>query len=766
MEIDGDTSDMSYQCDSDDSDFSDTTSTSSIELNPPAPLPLHNNGDVSSSLSRHSANRPRILDGLPEFSDDPDDETDEDIANVPLDYGQSDQTKTRRQRIEHRWHKYCQVKTAKSDASPIWKDPEEALRQSTSNDIYRFFNYCMKLKRGQDGRHLKGISKASALRADWKGFRGYYRQINRRKISPEDSEEINAGIRKLIDKYGLNRHERGKEPVYVHDLTEFNETILRTQEKRFHLGYERIQLCLYTMLGIFTVNRLNALLSLQFKHLQLSIQRDPEDGPPILLVEIKSEHTKKFMGTSQANNFPFPEIIDDPSLIFSPHAFIFGILFWLQAFEVPELSSMEQVRKLLVQSGCQQMPLPLRPEVEEHYVFCRVHAVLGTPGIQWESPMSVGTMSDRLKSLGEIHGWLHSMFSHRFRYAGGKMLNESDEVSQAQQNLIMKHSDTKTFLDHYLPRHIDTDMQSIMNGRKSNKHLMRAITRMSRWIDKRRPRHLTAAQRESLRNHPEYLEVKQRRDEQAAAYRETPDIQSQLRLDKLTRDVANTFSRLERTLRDKIRKEFDRKQAIIDIERQLSGSAVDDEVAKELLRTEDHMLPEQIYLLEKLLTWPVSKSLEAEWERRNAAVAAISQYCSVQEGGPLRGRRKRLPPNDGINEKPTSIAIRPLKINCVTHGLSQRDLLLQQAEEHIKASDKPLRCFQCYGNTTLPDHRRAQEWSEYKSILRHFRRQHLDDRRCHMCSVDLLHEMHLRRHAEEVHRLCTQRRSRTSDSAG
>ena len=105
MEIDSDTSDMSSQCESDNSDFSDTASASSIELNPPALLPLHNNGDVSSSRSRHSANRPRILDGLPEFSDDPDDETDEDIANVPLDYGQSDQTKTRRQRIEHRWHK-------------------------------------------------------------------------------------------------------------------------------------------------------------------------------------------------------------------------------------------------------------------------------------------------------------------------------------------------------------------------------------------------------------------------------------------------------------------------------------------------------------------------------------------------------------------------------------------------------------------------------------------------------------------------------------
>lgn len=74
-------------------------------------------------------------------------------------------------------------------------------------------------------------------------------------------------------------------------------------------------------------------------------------------------------------------------------------------------------------------------------------------------------MSARLRSLGEIHGWLHSMFAHRFRYGGGKMLNESDAVSEAQQNLIMKHANTQTFLNHDLPRHIDTDMQNVMNGR-------------------------------------------------------------------------------------------------------------------------------------------------------------------------------------------------------------------------------------------------------------------------------------------------------------
>lgn len=56
-------------------------------------------------------------------------------------------------------------------------------------------------------------------------------------------------------------------------------------------------MCLFSMLGIYTVNRLSALLSLQLKHLQFSIQKVPQGGPPVLLAEIRSEHTKQFLGS-------------------------------------------------------------------------------------------------------------------------------------------------------------------------------------------------------------------------------------------------------------------------------------------------------------------------------------------------------------------------------------------------------------------------------------------------------------------------------------
>lgn len=65
------------------------------------------------------------------------------------------------------------------------------------------------------------------------------------------------------------------------------------------------------------------------------------------------------------------------------------------------------------------------------------------------------------------------------------------------------------------------------------------------------------------------------------------------------------------------------------------------------------MPSEQILLVETFFTWPTTDSLEDEWTRRNKAVAAGIQYCSFQEGGPLRGRRKRSAPSDSDDAVPS-----------------------------------------------------------------------------------------------------------------
>lgn len=110
-------------------------------------------------------------------------------------------------------------------------------------------------------------------------------------------------------------------------------------------------------------------------------------------------------------------------------------------------------------------------------------------------------------------------------------------------------------------------------------------------------------------------------------------------------DQGRKVNNLRRCLQDRrrkeVRREFSRKQAVVDIERQLTGGSVSDEPAREVLRKEFTMPPEQILLVETFFTWPTPDSLEDEWVRRNRAVAAGIQYCGFQEGGPLRGRPKR-----------------------------------------------------------------------------------------------------------------------------
>ncbi|KAJ5698175.1 hypothetical protein N7462_000180 [Penicillium macrosclerotiorum] len=55
----------------------------------------------------------------------------------------------------------------------------------------------------------------------------------------------------------------------------------------------------------------------------------------------------------------------------------------------------------------------------------------------------------------------------------------------------MKYIDIRTFLNHYLPRRISTDMQSLIRGLEPDSAIMRAI-------DTRRPRELTDNQKASV----------------------------------------------------------------------------------------------------------------------------------------------------------------------------------------------------------------------------------------------------------------------------
>ncbi|KAL2014884.1 hypothetical protein VTN00DRAFT_2409 [Thermoascus crustaceus] len=72
------------------------------------------------------------------------------------------------------------------------------------------------------------------------------------------------------------------------------------------------------------VSRKKAILSLQYKHLQVTLQRDLHGGPPIPMAEIRPEFVKSVLGMKKLNTFPLPEIVYGVLLLFSPHIFLFG----------------------------------------------------------------------------------------------------------------------------------------------------------------------------------------------------------------------------------------------------------------------------------------------------------------------------------------------------------------------------------------------------------------------------------------------------------
>jgi Protein of unknown function (DUF3435) len=115
------------------------------------------------------------------------------------------------------------------------------------------------------------------------------------------------------------------------------------------------------------------------------------------------------------------------SLIFSPHVFLFALLFHANAFEASNLKSMEKLRRLWVTHSHQEMELPLKREMGDCYLFCKVKVANGQVQILRDQPLTKSTLYGQLKFCSMIHGFLNPLFSHQFRYGGGKLLDASDK---------------------------------------------------------------------------------------------------------------------------------------------------------------------------------------------------------------------------------------------------------------------------------------------------------------------------------------------------
>ena len=86
--------------------------------------------------------------------------------------------------------------------------------------------------------------------------------------------------------------------MYAEDLAEFARVLLATTEMTFDIGWLRIQIVLFCQLAGITGNRPEPLVELRYRHLKLTLIRNPDrGGRPRIFIELTPEFTKGFLGS-------------------------------------------------------------------------------------------------------------------------------------------------------------------------------------------------------------------------------------------------------------------------------------------------------------------------------------------------------------------------------------------------------------------------------------------------------------------------------------
>ncbi|KFY96390.1 hypothetical protein V500_02463 [Pseudogymnoascus sp. VKM F-4518 (FW-2643)] len=375
----------------------------------------------------------------------------------------SPNTQVQLDRVKLQWDQYC---------SYIKKDPAQCFRDVTIRFLKGFLSWVCDQRRGKGGRRRPGIKHTTSLETFWKWYNLVYKLEVGEKIDEMIIRQGQDLIKFVADQKGLDNSKRESATMYAEDLAEFSRVLLTTTQMTFALGWLRIQQILFSQLAGITGNRPEALLQLRLRHLELTLIRDPGGGRPRLFIELSPEFTKGFLGLKDVNKFKIPEIIYDPTLVLSPHVFLLGMLFKVQAFKSPSIYSPEKLYSLNVLQGMNEQELPLKDEMLDNFVFCQAVREAEGVRIAHNLQLSSASVRYRMKIGGQITGFKQVTKPYVLRDGAAKALNESPDVSDSVQNLILQHASIDTFLKHYLDRNINVDVQNIYRGLEPQKALM------------------------------------------------------------------------------------------------------------------------------------------------------------------------------------------------------------------------------------------------------------------------------------------------------
>jgi hypothetical protein len=115
----------------------------------------------------------------------------------------------------------------------------------------------------------------------------------------------------------------------------------------------------------------------------------------------------------------------DETLLFSPHVFLLGLLFCDRAFAAYNLTSPEELSRLTIPLGRNQLPLRLNPMLDNIPVFRKAVRTLHGWNISSHEPLPYSTLLPWIRTLGEVTGFAQVTRPYSLIYGGGKAFNEN-----------------------------------------------------------------------------------------------------------------------------------------------------------------------------------------------------------------------------------------------------------------------------------------------------------------------------------------------------
>lgn len=125
------------------------------------------------------------------------------------------------------------------------------------------------------------------------------------------------------------------------------------------------------------------------------------------------------------NTFPLPEVMYDETFLFSPHVFLLGVLFYDKAFAAYNLTSPEELSRLQIPLGRNELPLRLNKKLDDIPVFRKAVRSVNGWDISPSEPLPYSTLLPWIKTLGQVTAFGQVTRPYSLRYAGGKAFNEN-----------------------------------------------------------------------------------------------------------------------------------------------------------------------------------------------------------------------------------------------------------------------------------------------------------------------------------------------------